>query len=123
MERKRVVTVCPVCSGHLDVSEVTCRDCGARVLSRFDSCSVCRLPDEMYDFLMVFIGTRGSIKEMEKELGVSYPTVRSRMDELQKLMGFVPSVSTESRKEILDMLDRGEIKPEEAEEMLKATRS
>jgi hypothetical protein len=73
----------------------------------------------MYEFLMVFIKTRGSIKEMEKELGVSYPTVRSRLDELQRLLGFQAQGSTASAKEIIDMLEQGEITPEQAEEMLK----
>ncbi len=93
------------------------------MVSRFESCSVCRLPQDMYQFLMTFIRTRGSIKEMEKELGVSYPTVRGRMDELQRLLGFTPGGSTQSAKDVLDMLERGEINTEEAEAMLKQSGS
>jgi hypothetical protein len=77
----------------------------------------------MYQFLMTFIRTRGSIKEMEKELGVSYPTVRGRMDELQRMLGFTPGESTQSAKDVLDMLERGEINTEEAEAMLKQSGS
>jgi hypothetical protein len=73
----------------------------------------------MYAFLITFVKTRGSIKDMEKELGVSYPTVRGRLDELQRLMGFTPGGSVQPAKEVLDMLERGEISTEEAEEMLK----
>jgi hypothetical protein len=77
----------------------------------------------MYGFLMTFIKTRGSIKEMEKELGVSYPTVRGRMDELQRLLGFTPGGAMQSAKDVLDMLERGEISTEEAEAMLKQSGS
>jgi hypothetical protein len=119
MEKNRVLTSCPVCSGDMVVSELTCDRCGAKVVSRFGMCSVCRLPEDMYRLLMTFIKTRGSIKEMEKELGVSYPTVRGRLDELQRLMGFAPDGGTQTAKDVLDMLERGEISTAEAEEMLK----
>jgi hypothetical protein len=73
----------------------------------------------MYQFLMIFVKTRGSIKDMEKELGVSYPTVRGRLDELQRQLGFSPGGSLQSAKNVLDMLERGEVTTAEAEEMLK----
>jgi hypothetical protein len=73
----------------------------------------------MYEFLLAFVKTRGSIKDMEKELGVSYPTVRGRLDELQRRLGFAPSAATQSTKEVIDMLEKGEITAEEAEAMLK----
>jgi hypothetical protein len=119
-ELKHAITACPVCSGQLFVSELTCPSCGTRVSGGFEMCSVCRLPKEMYEFLMVFIKTRGSIKEMEKELGVSYPTVRGRLDELQRQLGFqAQDTATASVKEIIDMLEQGEVTAEQAEEMLK----
>jgi hypothetical protein len=77
----------------------------------------------MYGFLMTFIKTRGSIKEMEKELGVSYPTVRGRVDELQRQLGFTPGGAMQSAKDVLDMLERGDISTEEAEAMLKQSGS
>ena len=119
MNKTRIVSQCPVCSGHMSVSELSCEECGAKLVSRFDLCPVCQLPDDMYAFLMTFVKTRGSIKDMEKELGVSYPTVRGRLDELQRLMGFTPGGSVQPAQEVLDMLERGEISAEEAEEMLK----
>lgn len=119
MKENRLLTSCPVCSGEMVVSELTCVRCGAKVVSRFETCSVCRLPEDMYRFLMAFIKTRGSIKEMEKELGVSYPTVRGRLDELQRLLGFAPGGTTSTAKDVLDMLERGEVTTAEAEEMLK----
>ena len=103
----------------MNASELSCEECGAKLVSRFELCAACRLPEDMYAFLITFVKTRGSIKDMEKELGVSYPTVRGRLDELQRLMGFTPGGSVQPAKEVLDMLERGEISTEEAEEMLK----
>jgi len=119
----RILSNCPICSGDMTVSELTCGRCGAKVVSRFETCSACRLPEDMYQFLMTFVKTRGSIKEMEKELGISYPTVRGRLDELQRLMGFATDGSTQTAKDVLDMLERGEVSTAEAEEMLKQTGS
>jgi hypothetical protein len=69
---------------------------------------------------MTFIKAGGSIKGVERELGISYPTVRSRLEELQRLLGFTASAGTrESAREVLDMLERGEITPEDAEDILK----
>ena len=119
MNGKRIVKDCPVCGGRMSITELSCDTCGTAVKSRFEQCAVCRLPDEMYRFLLVFIKTRGSIKEMEKELGVSYPTVRSRMDELQRMMGFQTRETTESAREVIDQLEKGEISAEEAEARLK----
>jgi hypothetical protein len=76
----------------------------------------------MFDFLMVFVKTRGSIKEMEEELHVSYPTVRGRLDDLQRRLGFQARETAQSVKETIDMLERGDISPEEAEAMLRTSR-
>jgi hypothetical protein len=103
----------------MSTTELTCGDCGTAIKSKFAGCSVCRLSDDMYDFLMVFIKARGSIKEMEKELGISYPTVRSRIDDLQRAMGFQTREMAESSRDILDALEKGEISAEEAEARLK----
>ena len=119
MNNKRTLKQCPVCAGRMAISELSCDSCGTSVKSRFEPCGVCQLSDEMYRFLLVFVKTRGSIKEMEKELGVSYPTVRARIDDLQRQMGFQTPEVTESAREVLDLLEKGEISTEEAEARLK----
>lgn len=67
---------------------------------------------------------QGNIKEVEKDLGVSYPTVRSRLDDVISALGYPVknSKSDENRKEIIDMLDRGEINHDEAIKLLKESR-
>jgi hypothetical protein len=67
----------------------------------------------------VFLRSRGNIKEVEKELGISYPTVRGRLNDILKNLGMEPDKESAVREEILDSLDRGEIKAEEAVERLK----
>jgi hypothetical protein len=72
-------------------------------------------------FIETFIRCRGNIKEVEKELGISYPTVRSKLDDIVQALGYSvkePRVEDET-KAILDMLNRGEIKHEDALKLLK----
>lgn len=74
----------------------------------------------VFGFIETFISCRGNIKEVEKELKISYPTVRSRLDEVIEKLGCKPApVSGNKKKEILDALERGEITPEEALEQMK----
>lgn len=73
---------CPICGDKLTVTEVSCDHCGTHIQGRFDGCRFCRLSSEESAFLLTFIKCRGSIKDVERELGVSYPTVRSMLDRL-----------------------------------------
>ena len=73
---------CPICSQKLTITEVTCASCGTRMQGRFDGCRFCSLSPEEAGFLLTFIRNRGSIKDVERELGVSYPTVRAALDNL-----------------------------------------
>ncbi len=73
---------CPICSQKLTITEVTCESCGTRMQGRFDGCRFCSLSPEEASFLLTFIRNRGSIKDVERELGVSYPTVRAALDNL-----------------------------------------
>jgi hypothetical protein len=81
--------------------------------------NVCLLPEGAYNFMLVFIKNRGNIREIEKELGISYPTVRSRLDNLLELMGFIPKSGKTEINEILDKLQSGEVTAEEAERMIR----
>ena len=80
-------------------------------LNKFDYLSA----DDL-NFVETFLKCRGNIKEVEKELGISYPTVRSKLDDVIGKLGYktVPAPSADRKKEILDALEKGEITPEEA---------
>ena len=105
----KVISQCPVCGGQLKVIENDFH------LNKFDY-----LSEQELFFIETFISCRGNIKEVEKELKISYPTVRSRLDEVIEKLGCKPApVSGNKKKEILDALERGEITPEEALEQMK----
>jgi hypothetical protein len=89
------------------------------VKGRFQIPELCRLPEDLYQFLLVFVKNRGVIREVEKELGISYPTVRSRLDAVLEALGVGAAQPAADKAQVLEMLERGEITPEEAEKMLR----
>lgn len=119
---------CPVCEHEMKISKLTCTYCPTKIEGEFSSCKFCRLPADQLIFMEAFIKCRGNIKEVEKELGISYPTVRSRLDGVIEALGYgvdkegVPEnekdslVESESlrRQGILEALERGEISAQEA---------
>jgi hypothetical protein len=119
MARKGLVSRCPVCDSGMAVSELTCESCGTSVRGRFPVPDLCRLPDDLYQFLVVFVKNRGVIRDVEKELGISYPTVRSRLDAVLAALGFIESGDRGESSRVIEMLERGEITAEEAEQMLR----
>ena len=119
MARKGLVSRCPVCDSGMTVSELTCESCGTSVRGRFPVPDLCRLPDDLYQFLVVFIKNRGVIRDVEKELGISYPTVRSRLDMVLAALGFGEQVASADSNRVIEMLERGEISAEDAEKMLR----
>ena len=83
-----VLGQCPVCSHELTVTRLQCRHCGTGVDGQFALGRFSRLKGEQLAFLEVFVKNRGIIKDVEAELGISYPTVRARLDEALRAMGF-----------------------------------
>lgn len=119
--KKEVLGVCPVCESNLKVNELGCRRCGTSIKGEFDLCKFCYLTKEQKYFVEVFIKNRGNIKEIEKELGISYPTVRRNLDNVIEALGYNPGASEEvlNKKEILERLSKGEITSDEALKLLK----
>ncbi|NLY52350.1 MAG: DUF2089 domain-containing protein [Firmicutes bacterium] len=123
MSNRRVLGACPVCGSPMQVTGLHCPDCHTSLTGTFDLCKFCRLNDEQQRFVEVFIAARGNIKEVERVLGISYPTVRSRLDGIVETLGYVVQGSRDKedevfepvvRREVLAALDRGEISAEEA---------
>src|SRR5690554_3411701 len=116
---------CPVCGHPLAVTRLSCQHCRSILEGEFASCRFCQLREEQQRFIEVFIKCRGNIKEVEKELGISYPTVRSRLDEVIISLGYPVDKTdrqeeAEERLEILAALEKGEITPLEAAKRLRA---
>ena len=119
--KRDILGQCPICGGTIEVTEFKCCSCESTIRGSFKLCKFCQLPKEQLDFAELFIKNRGSIKEIEKELGISYPTVKGKLDALIESLGYKnqSTYNPNSKKDILEQLDRGEISPEEAIELLK----
>jgi len=113
---------CPICGDTMDVTRLHCPACDTTIEGRFELCKFCQLSEEMQSFVEIFLKSRGNIKEVERSLGISYPTVRGRLEAVIKALGYAveadPVVEeddrSDKRREILDALARGEISAQEA---------
>lgn len=115
---------CPVCGNELTITKLSCSRCRTTLEGNFAPCKFCRLPADQMEFIEVFIRSRGNIKEVEKELGISYPTVRNRLDGIIQALGYrveneSDEVEKKKRMEILAHLEKGEIDSREAARQLK----
>jgi hypothetical protein len=81
------IATCPICSGELAVTRLHCRRCGTTLEGDFNVGRFARLSREQFALLESFLRSKGNLKEMERELGISYPTVRARVDALLRALG------------------------------------
>ena len=119
-----VVAKCPLCSQQLKVVRLECDGCGTRLEGSFSLGRFHALSPDQLDFLETFIRARGNFKDIERELGISYPTVRSRLDAMIRALGFPsqaePDRESERRKEILRELAEGRIAADDAANLLES---
>ena len=125
-----VISTCPVCTGELAVTRLHCRSCGTTLEGEFSVGRFGRLTREQLVLLESFLRSRGNLRDMERELGISYPTVRSRVEALIRALGFGPrdgdaddaadepaqatTDAAAARQLILERLSRREITADEA---------
>ena len=114
--KKQIVGNCPVCNDLLYVTELQCESCDTKIQGEFYLSKFSYLAKEHLYFIEVFIKNRGNIKAIEKELGISYPTVKKSLDDVIKSLGYD---SGRNNMDILKQLEKGEITPLEAAELLK----
>jgi hypothetical protein len=119
---------CPVCGDTLNVNKLHCSTCDTSLEGHFALGRLSRLSADQLHFVETFLQCEGTLKRVEKELGISYPTVRARLEDVIRTIGFEvvsdyadqPSRMSETeRGEVLDRLSRGEISSEEALEILR----
>jgi hypothetical protein len=129
-----VISTCPVCSNELAVTRLHCRSCGTTLEGDFSVGRFGRLNREQLALLESFLRSRGNLREMERELGISYPTVRSRVEALVNALGFGPradgdeadeepaasAAGERSREEILQALARHEMSADDAAAAIRA---
>jgi hypothetical protein len=136
-----VIATCPVCSGELTIARLHCRSCGTALEGEFGVGRFGRLDREQMSLLESFLRSRGNLKEIERELGISYPTVRGRVDALIRSLGLADGPAADEdleaafadedveqpaakdpagdRRAILERLARREMSAEEAADALR----
>lgn len=118
-----LLTVCPVCGDKLEVTRLHCRSCDSALEGHFDTGRLGRLSPEQLTFVETFLRCEGKLNRMERELGLSYPTLRSRLSEVIRQLGFpvgaeANGLSAEERQQLLDDLAVGRISTDEAMRLL-----
>jgi hypothetical protein len=121
----RAPSDCPVCGEHLSVTRLGCTSCGTELAGMFAACPFCALGQKDLDLLRVFLTSRGNMREVEKHLGVSYPTARQRFSDVLVKLGMAdepptPPPATRSREQILAEVAAGTLSPADAQRLLLA---
>ena len=119
---KRIPTLCPACTSKLEITELKCNTCGTVLQGEFPINKLFSLSEEDGKFLIVFLRSRGNIKEVQERLGISYPTVKNRLDKLLITLGLFNEIEGLKEKEILENLERKEISVAEAVRLIKEAR-
>jgi hypothetical protein len=118
---------CPFCHGEIIVAQLRCIHCDTKIEGEFRISGLAALKPEHLEFVEVFLRCEGKINRVEKELGISYPTVRSRLNEVIVSMGYEPSGDNDMmdesqreavRRKVLEDLSLGTITPDQAVEIL-----
>ena len=122
-----IIGTCPVCGEMLTVSRLHCRSCDTTIEGHFSIGAFDRLSPEHLAYAEAFIKCEGKLNRMEELLGLSYPTLRARLNDLRKAMGFEvgqeetpPGINDEERRHILDDLASGRLKSEDAIKLLQS---
>ncbi len=114
---------CPSCNTNLMITRLTCPKCGTEVTGNFSPDLFSRLSPNDFDFVVLFLKTKGNVKEMERELGISYWTIRSKLNEIVDQLGLENGENqaegaSDRRQEILEQLNAGQLSVKEAAALL-----
>jgi hypothetical protein len=121
-----IISQCPVCKEMLQVTRLYCPNCDTTLEGHFALGRFYQLSVEQMAFIETFVRCEGKINRVGEELGVSYPTVRSRLIEVIRALGYevgeeepAAAIPDEERKAILEQLAQGKITSEEAVKRLR----
>jgi len=120
-EIHRAPTDCPVCGDQLAVTRLGCASCGSELAGVFASCDFCALSAADLEMLRVFLTSRGNMREVERHLGVSYPTARLRFAQLLGKLGVGDEQDPPAgltREQILSEVASGALSPADAQNLL-----
>ena len=134
---QKLFNQCPACGSPLVITECKCPACQLQMRGEFQSGQLSSLSDEALTFVKVFLSARGNLTEVERVLGISYPTIRNKLDEINNILNrnnetiIIPEKTTGSaiekkatsvedgRKDILQQVSDGRLSPAEAAQKLK----
>ena len=114
MTERTAPVACPVCGERLRLTRLSCRSCGTEISGDFEQCEFCALNAEERLTLRVFLASRGNLRELERHLGVSYPTARARFDSLLVRLRIERGPAAPARLDLLQAVARGEMPVQEA---------
>jgi hypothetical protein len=134
--QREVISTCPVCESELHVTRLHCNTCGTTIEGEFNVGRFAHLGRDQMLLLEGFLRSRGNLRELERELGVSYPTIRGRVENLLRALGLsdgqplpptepassspaAPNVDSATRRSVLEQLARKEISAEDAAALLR----
>jgi hypothetical protein len=125
---KTTLSKCPVCDGELTVTRLHCETCDTIIEGRFANTAFAGLIPEQLDFIETFVRCEGKLTRMQDEMALSYPTIRNRLQEVIRALGYEPGkddeagnsteISDEKRLSVLEELDSGKISADEAMRLL-----
>jgi hypothetical protein len=118
----KLISQCPVCSSELKATRLSCSTCGTVIESDFSLSKFELLSSEHLNFVQIFLKNRGSIKDVEREMGISYPTVRAKLNEVLKALGYTVIEESYQQNEVtrvIENLEKGNIDIDEAIKKIK----
>ncbi len=123
-----VIGQCPICRHNLYVTRLQCRNCDTTIDGHFTLGRLYQLSPEQLEFVETFLRCEGKINRVEQEIGLSYPAVRARLNDVIRALGYEVGeppaasrgVSEEVRRDILSELRAGKLSADEALQMLRA---
>ena len=119
-----VISQCPVCQSDLTITRLHCRTCDTTIDGYFFAGPFAQLNREQLEFIETFIRCEGKLNRMEGELKLSYPTIRNRLHEVIRALGYEPGddeptgLNEEARQKVLEDLSQGNITAEDAMRIL-----
>ncbi len=114
-----IPTNCPACGTRMNITVLKCIKCNTTVQGDFPINKLISLSEEEREFLLTFLRSRGNIKEVQERLGISYPTVKNKLDKLLSTLGLFDDIKKPNHTEVLNALNNGEISAKEAINLLK----
>jgi hypothetical protein len=115
-----ITAECPYCQQAMIVSRMTCHACDISVEAAFPTARLANLPTEHQRFIEIFVLASGSLKEMAEQTGVSYPTVRSRLDKVIDAMREEIGKNQKTKGSIHDAVNEGKLSAEAAAKLIKS---